>query len=371
MTGFSELDSVMMAGAIRQARKGLFTTQPNPRVGCVLAHGDTVIGAGFHASAGGPHAEIVALEAAGDRARGATAYVTLEPCCHTGRTGPCTEALIEAGIARVVYAHEDPNPAVAGQGGARLEAAGITVQGGLMSEEARALNPGYLMRIECGRPFVRCKVAVSLDGRTALASGDSKWITGEAAREDVQRWRARSSAIMTGIGTVLADDPRLDLRQDPRPAGVQAALVQPARVVLDSRLRIAADARIFKTGGPVHVFTAEEGSGPAGACVHRVPGAAGGVELGSVMSALAALEINELLVEAGATLTGALLCAGLMDELLLYQAPHLLGEGARSLAVIGMVEDMARRPEFTISEVTRFGEDLRLRLKPARSRGRD
>lgn len=357
---FTETDHEMMAEALALARRGLYTTQPNPRVGCVVALGPSIVGRGFHARAGGPHAEIGALSDAGLAAKGATAYVTLEPCCHQGRTAPCTEALIAADVARVVYAHDDPNPLVAGKGRRRLLEAGIAVESGLMRDEARALNPGYLSRFERGRVFVRSKIAISLDGRTALRSGESKWITGEAARGEVQEWRARSSAILTGIGTVLADDPRLDARLD-IPA---LEIMQPARVILDSNLKIPASARLFDQGGPVHVISASPGEGPPRATTHHVAADPGGVALEEVMAVLQHLEFNEVLVEAGATLNGSLLKAGLVDELIVYMAAHLLGEGGRALANVGVFENMSERIEFSLRDVTPVGNDLRLILEP-------
>lgn len=358
---FCDFDRAMMAEALALARRGLYTTDPNPRVGCVLAKDRTIVGRGFHAFAGGPHAEIAALAEAGEAARGATAYVTLEPCCHTGRTGPCTEALVAAGIARVVYADQDPGPAVAGRGRRDLQDAGIAVAEGLLRDEARALNPGYLSRVERGRPFLRSKIAVSLDGRTALQSGASKWITGDAAREDVQRWRAQSSAIMTGIGTVLQDDPHFDARV----ALPETEVVQPARVVLDKQLRMPHDARLFAKGGPVHILTtASKPAGPERANIHRVPAGPGGVSLADVMTVLAQLQFNEVLVEAGAILNGALLKAGLVDELLLYVGPHLMGESAQGLANIGVLRDMSDRMQFKLHDTTVIGDDLRLVLRP-------
>lgn len=362
---FSDTDHSMMHAALALAGRGMYTTHPNPRVGCVIGRGSTIVGRGFHARAGGPHAEIAALADAGDEARGATAYVTLEPCCHTGRTGPCTSALIEAAVSRVVFAHEDPNPVVAGKGAQRLLAAGIDVQHGLLSEEARALNPGYLQRVQKGRPYIRSKIAISLDGRTALADGTSKWITGSEARADVQHWRGRSSAILTGIGTVLSDDPGLDLRLEL--PGVQP--LQPARVVLDSALRLPVGAKLFLRGGPVHVITTGKGLRRGEAIVHRVRGGEDGLDLPSVMVTLAALEFNEVLVEAGATLNGALLQAGLVDELLIYVAPDLLGDSARGLARIAALASMDERIKFEFVEVVPFGRDLRLTLRPSGPRG--
>ncbi len=366
---FNDFDRAMMGEALELARRGLFTTHPNPRVGCVLARDTAVVGRGFHAYAGGPHAEVGALGEAGLAAKGATAYVTLEPCSHQGRTAPCADALIAANVARVIYAHDDPNPLVAGKGRQRLLDAGIAVDVGLMRAEARALNPGYLSRHERGRVFLRSKIAISLDGRTALQNGESKWISGESARAEVQHLRARSSAILTGIGTVLRDDPRLDVRIEPGPdvdmRPPPADSMQPARVILDGRLRLPPGARVFRQGGPVHVICADENATDlAGATLHRVAAGPGGVNLAEVMAILLQLEFNEVLVEAGATLNGSLLAAGLVDELIVYMAPHLLGEGGRALANVGVLDDMSQRMDFAIMDVTAVGDDLRLTLKP-------
>lgn len=364
----SAFDRLAMTRAHELAARGLETTHPNPRVGCVVARGTHIVGEGWHAYAGEPHAEVLALEAAGAAARGATAYVTLEPCAHHGRTPPCVDALIAAGIARVVFAVGDPHPAVDGKGAAALRAAGIGVEAGLMQKEARELNPGFFMRHERGRPFVRVKLAASLDGRTALAGGESRWITGEAARADVQRWRARSSAVMTGIGTVLADDPRLDVRE---PAGVRR---QPLRVVLDTELRTPAHARLLAAPGEVIVMTcsrdASRHAALAAKGVRIVPIVAAGatpaarVDLAAALAALAQLEVNELLVEAGPALAGAFIEAALVDELLLYVAPVLLGPQGRPLAALSEPRSLTDAPRFTIVEQAAVGEDVRLRLRP-------
>ncbi len=364
---FDALDARHMARALRLAGRGIGSTDPNPRVGCVIARGERVLGEGFHARAGGPHAEVEALRAAGAAVRGATAYVTLEPCSHHGRTPPCADALVEAGIARVVYAMGDPDPRVDGNGVGRLRAAGLVVEGGLMAGEARELNAGFVSRVERGRPLLRLKLAASLDGRTALASGESRWITGEAARADVQRLRARAGAVMTGIGTVLADDPRLDLR-------LPGASRQPLRVVLDRSLALPPAARILDAPGETLVLTAaaEDGRADAlrarGARVERVPEAGRGLDLGAVLARLAALGVNELMVEAGPTLAGALLEAGLVDELVLYLAPVMLGPDARPLAALPAPADMAGRLGFETRDLRRLGADLRLTLVPAAAR---
>ncbi len=354
-----------MARAVKLAARGLGSTDPNPRVGCVIASGERVLGEGWHAVAGGPHAEAVALAAAGGAARGATAYVTLEPCSHHGRTPPCAAALIEAGVRRVIYAARDPNPQVSGGGAARLAAAGVEVQGGLLEAVARELNAGFMSRMERGRPWVRLKLAASLDGRTALASGESRWITGEAARADVQRLRARASAVLTGSGTVLADDPRLDVR-------LPGAVRQPLRSVLDSRLRTPATARLLQPPGRALLFTLDAGAAraaaltTAGATIVAVAPGAGGLDLAAVMRHLAALEVNELHVECGARLAGSLLAARLVDELVAYVAPVLLGEGARPLAMLGTLPAMADRCQMEFAEARRVGADLRLTLRPTR-----
>ncbi len=354
-----------MARALRLARRGLYTTHPNPRVGCVLAHGGSVVGEGFHARAGGPHAEVVALRAAGGRARGATAYVTLEPCAHHGRTPPCAEALIAAGVARVVAAMQDPNPQVAGRGLARLREAGVAVAVGLLAREAEALNPGFVSRMRRGRPWVRLKSAVSLDGRTAMASGESQWITDAPARRDVQRQRARVDAILTGIGTVLADDPSLNVRLAAAELGIEGPVRQPLRVVLDPSLESPPGMRMLGLSGRTLILTARDhpprraALEAAGAEVRRVPAAAGGLELGAVLDLLARREVNEVLVEAGATLAGALLAGGWVDEWVVYMAPHVMGHAARGLAVVPELERMAQRIPMRLESLRQVGRDLR------------
>jgi diaminohydroxyphosphoribosylaminopyrimidine deaminase / 5-amino-6-(5-phosphoribosylamino)uracil reductase len=359
-------DRRFLARAIELAWRGLGTTDPNPRVGCVVVKDGRTVGEGWHVRAGHAHAEVNALAAAGDSARGATAYVSLEPCCHHGRTPPCTDALIGAGIARVVYAIGDPNPRVAGGGAARLRAAGVEVTGGLLTGDARRLNEGFLARLERGRPWLRLKVAASLDGRTALADGRSRWITCPDARRDVQRLRARSSAVVTGIGTVLADDPELTVRDEP-----SGELRQPLRVVADSRLRTPPTARILKAPGPVLVVGAAGQAAPppalagAGAEVRILAADAGGqVDLRALVGELAARECNEVLVEAGPALNGAFLTAGLVDELVVYQAPHVLGSTAHGMFSLPPLESMAARPAFRLADVRRVGADLRLTYRP-------
>lgn len=350
-----------MRRALALAGRGLFTTQPNPRVGCVIVRDNDVVGEGWHRKAGEPHAEVFALRAAGEQARGATAYVTLEPCSHHGRTPPCVDALVTAGVARVVIASLDPNPEAKG-GVERLRAAGIRVDTGLMQDEARELNIGFFSRLERGRPWVRVKLAMSLDGRTALANGESKWITGEAARADVQHWRARSSAILTGSGTVLADDPRLTVR-------LTEPFVPPTRVVLDRALRTPADSQVLDDAAPTFLLHGAtlEGTCPAGAQCVEIAMRDNGLDLEAVLAWLAAVDANEVHVEAGPTLCGALMRAGLVDEWLLYIAPVLLGEAARPLLHMPSPTTMATRHGFHLLEHTRLGDDIRLRLRRAKT----
>jgi diaminohydroxyphosphoribosylaminopyrimidine deaminase / 5-amino-6-(5-phosphoribosylamino)uracil reductase len=364
MSEFSALDHAHMAHALRLAELGLYTTRPNPRVGCVIARGDVVLGTGWHQHAGTPHAEVHALRAAGTQAAGACAYVTLEPCAHTGRTPPCTEALIAAKLARVVVACGDPFPAVAGAGLARLRSAGITVQLGLMQAQARALNAGFFSRIERRRPFVRVKLATSLDGRTALANGDSKWITGAAARFDVHRQRARACAILTGIGTVLADNPRLDVRLRSQDIP-EHAVPAPLKVIVDRQLRTPLQARCLETPGKVLIAHAPSARvEPADQLRER--GAElmcleAGDALGQLLHQLADRGVNEVHTEAGATLCGALLDAGYVDELLVYQAPILLGASALPLVIQAALSGVANRKMLHLLEQRWVGEDLRLR----------
>ncbi len=357
------------------AARGLNSTPPNPRVGCVIATGETVVGEGWHRQAGGPHAEVYALQAAGDKARDATAYVTLEPCCHQGRTPPCSEALRKAGIRRVVYAAQDPNPQVNGGGGHALRAAGIEVSSGLLAAESERLNAGFFMRMRRSRPLVRCKIAASLDGRTALADGRSQWISGEPARLDVQRLRAQSSAVLTGIGTVLADDPRLNVRRLADDGLADETSRQPLRVILDSGFRTPPDALLLSTPGEVLIFGAGRAEKKAvlearGARVETLACTDGRVSLAAVMERLAGLQVNELLVEAGPILNGALLAARLVDELIVYQAAHVLGSTARSMFQLPPLPAMSERPGFELLEVRRVGADLRLTYRPAMAGGR-
>ena len=391
----SAIDRRHMARALDLARRGLYSTGPNPRVGCVIAHGENVVGEGWHRYAGEPHAEIHALAAAGGDSGGATAYVTLEPCRHTGRTGPCTRALIEAGIAKVVAAMPDPDPRVAGRGFAELAEAGIEVESGVMEAPARALNRGFVSRHERGRPWVRCKLAATLDGRTATATGESRWITGEAARADVHRLRAQADAVLTGIGTLLADDPRLDARmedawtedarmEDARTEGIGAddartedtgclapPMQPPMRVIVDSRLRTPPLARALSAPGDVLIATIG-GAGTtggdtrmralveAGAEIVPLPDAGGRVSLPALMAALAGRGVNEVHTECGPTLAGALLESGLVDEIVVYLAPALLGDAARGMFTLPGVAAMRDRLRLEITGVTRLGADLRI-----------
>jgi diaminohydroxyphosphoribosylaminopyrimidine deaminase/5-amino-6-(5-phosphoribosylamino)uracil reductase len=377
-----------MARALELAARGLYTTDPNPRVGCILVDGERVLGEGWHERAGEAHAEVAALRSAcgpgegsvaswlpgasglGRSVRGATAYVTLEPCSHVGRTGPCADALIEAGVRRVVCAARDPNPRVAGSGIERLRAAGIAVSVGVLEGEARTLNVGYFSRHERGRPWVRLKLAVSLDGRTAPVGGGPMTLTGEAARADVQAFRARSSAILTGAGTVIVDDPRLDVRLAYGPW-----VRQPLKVVLEGARRVSPAARVFTSGGPSVLFTA---NGAGAASVPPVPPWPPAVEivslpvevgthrldLGVVITRLAALEVNELLVECGAQLAASFLEARLVDELIVYVAPLILGADAAPLAALSALLP-EHLPRFALSSVERFGQDVRLVLTPS------
>ena len=354
-----------MARALRLARKGLFTTTPNPRVGCVIVKDGAVVGEGWHARAGEAHAEIHALNVAGaahpNAAHGATAYITLEPCGHHGRTPPCTDALIAAGVARVVAAMHDPNPQVGGNGREQLRAAGIAYEDGLMAAEARELNVGFVSRMERGRPWLRLKLAASLDGKTALNNGRSQWITGPAARRDGHAWRARACAILTGAGTVRDDDPRLTVRD------VETAR-QPLRVVVDSHFETPATARILEGGNTLIAAAAGDAAKiaalrAAGAEVAVLPNAQGKVDLPRLMRLLAERGVNELHVEAGHKLNGSLLREGLVDELLLYFAPTLIGSG-REMFPLPEIEDLADRRDLKIHDLRRIGDDIRILARP-------
>jgi len=355
---FSAVDHGMMARALQLAERGMWTTTPNPRVGCVLTRDGEVIGEGWHEKAGEPHAEVNALRAAGERVRGATAYVTLEPCSHHGRTPPCAEALVAAGVSRVVAAMSDPNPLVAGKGLAMLRAAGIEATSGLLENEARELNIGFISRMTRGRPWLRLKAAASLDGKTALNNGVSQWITGPDARRDGHRWRARACAVLTGIGTVRDDDPQLLVRD------VETTR-QPLRVVVDSRLETPLSARILQ-GGPVLVAVAVDDEKranllrAAGAEVLLLPNAAGKVELKDLLEELGRRGINEVHAEAGFKLNGSLLREGLVDELLLYLAPCLIGHDASGLFNLPELTSLDGKRPLQIRDLRQIGEDIRL-----------
>ena len=361
---FSIDDHRFMAQALQLAELGMYSTSPNPRVGCVIVREGKVLGTGWHQRAGMPHAEVHALQEAGAQARGATVYVTLEPCAHHGRTPPCAEALVAAGVVRVVAAMQDPNPQVAGRGLEILRKAGITVQCGLQEAAAQALNPGFISRMTRNRPWVRSKIAASLDGKTALANGVSQWITGPEARRDVQTWRARSCAILTGVGTVLADDPQLNVRDLDTPR-------QPLRVVVDSQLRTPPQAKIL--AGETLIVGASNDADKiaalrnAGAEVEIMPGAQGRVDLPALLQHLAARGVNEVLLEAGAELNGAMFDAGLVDELVLYQAPMLLGDGGRGLMRGLPLQAMEQRTDLQIMDVRQVGKDMRLVARVNRS----
>jgi len=367
-------DAGFMSRALQLAERGLYTTDPNPRVGCVLVKDGVIVGEGYHYRAGGPHAEREALAVAGEKAKGAAAYVTLEPCCHQGKTPPCTHALIDAGISRLIYAMQDPNPQVAGQGHAQLSTAGIEVSSGLLEQQAKALNPGFIKRMTQGRPFVRCKMAMSLDARTSMASGESKWITGEMARRDVHRLRARSSAILTGISTVVADDPSMNVRlQMADLPGVRndADIRQPLRVVLDSGLRTPPEARMLGLPGGTLVITSETIHSPVaqklqdrGAEVVYLDSVEGHFDLEQVLALLAEREVNEVLLETGPVLSGAALQAGLVDELVIYMAPHLMGDKARGLFHLPGLNQMSDRIHLDIRDIRAVGQDWRITAVP-------
>ncbi len=355
---FTSIDRQTMIRALHLAELGLNTTTPNPRVGCVLADSDgTVLAEGYHRKAGEPHAEVIALDNAADKAKGATAYITLEPCCHQGRTGPCSDALIKAGVTRVVYAMEDPNPRVAGQGLARLRQAGIEVDGPLMEEAARTLNPGFIKRMTVGLPFVRLKMAMSLDGRTAMKSGESKWITGPSARQDVQRLRARSCAILTGVGSVIQDNPALTVRLDELSR-------QPLRVIVDSQVKSPLEAEIFTLPGRTVIACCDAGAGAKSQFEAWVlPERAGRVDLEALLRKLAEEGCNEVLIETGATLAGAFVGLGLVDEFVIYMAAKLLGSEARPLFDLP-IGTMSGRLPLTVQDIRAVGDDFRITATP-------
>lgn len=361
----AQQDASFMAQALQLARQGLYTTDPNPCVGCVIVKNGKIIGEGWHERAGQGHAEVVALNSVAkvDDLKDATAYVTLEPCSHHGRTPPCCDALIKAGIRRVVAAMQDPNPLVSGRGLAALQATGIEVQVGVLEADARALNRGFIKRMTENRPFIRSKLAMSLDGRTAMASGESKWITSPQARADVHRLRAESSAIVTGVNTVLADDPALTARVD-------FPVVQPIRVILDSHLQTPPSAQMATLPGRSLILTCSDDAAKqrdlqnAGFEVQRLPGTNGRLDLPEAMCFLADQQINNVLVEAGAILNGALLAANLLDEIIVYMAPSILGDQGRGLFHLPALQAMADKKALKLLDVRQVGGDLRLTLKP-------
>jgi len=342
------------------------TTSPNPNVGCVIVKDNQEIAAGWHQKAGEAHAEINALNRAGDKAKGATAFVTLEPCSHHGKTGPCADALIEAGIATVYVAMKDPNPLVAGKGIKRLEEAGIEVKVGLLEGRARELNKGFIKRMETGKPFVRVKMAMSLDGKTAMASGESQWVTGPDARQDVQQYRARSSAILTGIGTVLADNPSLNVRLINTALGNEKEIRQPLRVVLDTNGRMPADAKLLDLEGKILLITADKSKifQHENMLIEEVSKKNGKLDLQQVMDVLVKHEINEIHVEAGSVLCGALLNENLVDEIVVYMASHLMGDRAQGLFSLPDIETMQQRINLKIEDIRAVGDDWRITAKP-------
>jgi diaminohydroxyphosphoribosylaminopyrimidine deaminase/5-amino-6-(5-phosphoribosylamino)uracil reductase len=353
---FTPQDAHWMSLALRLAEQGLYSTSPNPRVGCVIVKNEVLIGSGWHQRAGEPHAEVYALREAGAAAENATAYVTLEPCSHTGRTPPCADALIAARVARVVVAMQDPNPLVSGNGIAKLRAAGIVVESGLMEASAQELNLGFVSRMTRGTPWVRSKIGMSLDGRTALANGVSQWITSPEARMDVQHWRARSCAVLTGINTILADDAQLNVRSI-------ETIRQPLRVVLDSQLRIPLTAKLLQSSG-VLIYTTRNDIDKItaleklGATICVLSGAQ--IDLKVMLRDLAQRGCNEVLVEAGSTLNGALLKAGCVDELIVYLAPQLLGDAARGMAQLGELTRLDQCINLHWQDMRQVGKDLRL-----------
>ena len=360
--GFSPADSAYMSLALQLAEQGRYSAHPNPRVGCVIVNSDEIVGRGWHACTGEPHAEVNALAEAAGRAKGATAYVTLEPCSHVGKTPPCCDALIKACVGNVICAIRDPNPKVSGRGIEALERAGISVSSGLMEAQAEYINRGYLSRMRFGRPFVRMKMAASIDGATAMRDGQSQWITGKDARADVQRLRAESGAILTGIGTVLADDPSLTVRDE------KLGSMQPLRVVVDSSLRMPPSACMLALDGATVVYCARDDGhsrlDAAGATVRKCPADDGRVDLKKLVESLAQQGINDVLVEAGPVLAGNLLDRRLVDELVIYQAPHIMGSETRGMFSTPRWTQLSDRVELTITDVRRIGSDTRITATP-------
>jgi diaminohydroxyphosphoribosylaminopyrimidine deaminase/5-amino-6-(5-phosphoribosylamino)uracil reductase len=363
-----------MAYALQLAYKGIYTTHPNPRVGCVIVKNNKIIGKGYHQRTGQPHAEVLALHDANNNAQGATAYVTLEPCSHTGRTPPCANALIEAGIAEVVIAMQDPNPQVSGNGIKKLQDAGIKVVLGVMEQQAQELNKGFIKRMQSGLPWVRVKMAMSLDGRTAMASGESQWITATDARQDVQKYRASADAILTGQGTLLADDPSLNVRLNTDDLGIQGEIRHPVRVVLDNDLQISGQAKMLGLNGETWIYTCIDNQQKKqqleqlGAKVFRsVADKQNYLQLEPILKDLAKREINEVHVEAGQTLTGALLEQGLVDELIIYMAPVLMGSDARGLFYLPSLQHLRDKIHLEIKDIRAIGRDWRIIANPLMS----
>lgn len=367
-TQFSPQDAAFMQLALDLAKQGEFTTTPNPSVGCVLVKDGEVVGKGFHAKAGEPHAEVMALREAGENARGATAYVTLEPCSHFGRTPPCAKGLVEAGVSKVIAAMCDPNPQVAGKGLQILSDAGIESAVGLLEENAEQLNKGFLKRMRTGKPFVQLKLAMSIDGKTAMASGESKWITGAQARADVQQYRAKASAILSTSQTVLADDPSLNVRWEELPLDVKAGyaqekLRQPVRVILDSSHKVRSDFKVFLAESPVWLVGEDDYSltdFPHFTDYLKLDRNQGETRLQALMAELSKRQINTLWVEAGATLAGALIAENLVDELIIYMAPKLLGDQARDLCHLPNLTQLADAPLWQLQSYEPVGDDLKL-----------
>ncbi len=354
------LDSQFLSRAIQLANLGLYTTQPNPRVGCVITLNNQIVGEGYHQQTGGPHAEIYALQQAADKAKGATAYVSLEPCSHQGKTPPCADALIAGGVSRVVCAMQDPNPLVAGEGLKKLQQAGLETFSGLMQSEAEALNPGFIKRMKTGLPYVRVKLAMSLDGRTAMASGESQWITGEHARADVQKLRARSSVVLTGSDTVMHDDPSMNVRITKAELDLQVDVHQPIRAIIDSQLKVPITRKIFTQTGQTLVFSLKQAK-------HAITlgGKQGKLDLREVLRYLAKQhQANEIHVEAGSALCGALLEQQLVDEIIIYMAPHIMGDSARGLFHLPALQQMSARVDLEIKEIRPIGKDWKITAIP-------
>lgn len=367
----SPQDYTYMARAIELAKKGLYTTHPNPRVGCVIVKNDQVIGEGYHQRTGQPHAEVLALQNAGIDAKGATAYVTLEPCSHTGRTPPCADGLLDARISRVVVAMQDPNPLVSGNGIKKLRDAGVDVVVGVLEQQAQDLNKGFIKRMQQGLPWVRVKMAMSLDGRTAMASGESQWITASDARLDVQKYRASADAILTGQGTLLADDPSLNVRLSAEELEIEGKVRQPVRVVLDEDLKMSSQSKMLSLEGDTWVYTLSDDANKkqqlesAGAkIINGTANTEHYLQLKNILKDMAKREINEVHVEAGQTLTGALLQEGLVDELIIYMAPTLMGSDARGLFNLPLLESMQDRMHLDIKDIRAIGRDWRIIANP-------